>query len=238
MYPRFTSFVGALACESVVLAITLSRGNDLYGIVWTITRLIVLLFELLAVVEIFSHCADSFPGIESVGRKLFVTLFSGGLLLAVATSAIDKKWSGWGLAINIVFVVNREIHLWLAAFLLLTVVFFAYYGAPLAPNVRRHIWVMFTLLASTASAYLITARVHNIQVTNILLQVISLGCLSVWLVAFRIGEDVREPAVVSPGDRQDMRAAEALNERLLVLGKRITLRSLLGLAPKARTSGD
>jgi len=238
VYPRFTSFVGALACESVVLAFTLSRSNDLYASVWTITRTIALILEVLAVVEIFSRLSSSFPGIQSVGRKLFIGLFCGGLLLAVGTLPMDKRWSGWRLATNIISVVSRQTHLWLAAFLLLSLLFFAYYGAPVAANLRRHSWAMFTFLSASASTYLIATRVHNIRLSNIVLQTVTLCCLAVWMFAFRAGEDVRRKRVMSEREFREMGAAEALNERLMVLSERITLRSLLGLAPKARPSGD
>jgi hypothetical protein len=93
---------------------------------------------------------------------------------------------------------------------------------------------MVALLAATSSTYFVTARVHNIQVTNILLQVISLICLISWMFAFRPGENKRPAVVFSRREYVEMTAAEALNRRLVVLSERITLRSLLGLPPKGR----
>ena len=238
VYARFTLFVASLLCESLLLALVLPHGNAVYIRVWAVSRLIVLTLELLAVVEIFSRSSDNFPGIETIGRKLFLTLFGGALLLTIATLPFDRRWNGWTVAIQITFVINREVHLVLAAFLLLMLAFFAYYGAPVAANLRRHAWFMSIFLTSSAIAYMMATRAHNIHVLNIILQAISLLCLSGWLVAFRPGENVRKPRIAMASETREMDAAEALNERLMVLSERITLRSLLGLAPKARPSGD
>jgi hypothetical protein len=228
-YPRFTLFVGVLCIESIALAIIRPYGQTLYGEVWIVSRSVALVLESLAVVEIFSRWAHHFPGIDTFGRKLFAGLAIGALVAASATLPADASRAGWVFAYQITSVVNREIHLLLAVFLALMIGFFVFFGGPVAPNLRRHTWLMLWFLSATGASYFSSTVARTFWLTSILMPAASFSALVGWLAAFRRGQDVRVPAAPSPADLAEYHAAEALSQTLLRFGERITLRGLLGL---------
>jgi len=231
-YPWFTLFVAVLGAESVVLAVIRLHVDFLYGPVWIFTRGFALLLELLAVIEIFSGWSRNFPGIESFGRKLFVGLTSVALAAAASTLPADATRAGWVFAYQLTSVVNREIHLLSSVFLALMIGFFAYFGGPIAPNLRRHTWLMLWFLSATCLSYLLTTVSRQFWLADILFAAASFSALIGWLLAFRKGMDRRERKPVSAEEMEEYEAAEALSQKLVRFGRKITLRGLLGLKKK------
>jgi hypothetical protein len=228
-FPRFTLFVAALGVESALLAWINASHVTWYGKTWIVTRGIALILECVAVVEIFSSWARSFPGIESVGQKLFATFLAAGLLVTIVTLPADATRGGWILAFQVTSVVNRGAHLFLAVSLGLMLGFFARFGGPVSPNLRRHTWTMFTFLIATAATYLLVTTVHAFWLSSVALPAVSLACLSAWLAAFRTGEDTRPEVNWSDAQLAEYAAAEALSARLVEFDEKIKLRGMLGL---------
>ncbi|HKD07057.1 MAG TPA: hypothetical protein VKB79_14230 [Bryobacteraceae bacterium] len=228
-YPRFSAFILALGIESLALAVVRPHGAALYGQVWVVSRVVALTLEALAVFEIFSLWVANFRGIESFGRKLFVGLVSGGLIAVFATLPLDLHRGGWALGYQLMSVLNRVTHLFLAVCLAMMLVFFSFFGAPVALNLRRHAGVTLIFLATTATAYLQVTVAHEFVWSNLLLPAVSFLCLAGWLVAFRQGQDVRVQMVLTPAELAEYRATEVLNGKLQRWSDRITLRGMLGL---------
>jgi hypothetical protein len=228
-YPRFTAFVAVLAAESVTLAVIRPYGAAFYGHVWIVTRCLALTFEILAVIEIFSLWSRNFPGIGSFGRRLFGCILVTALLTVAATLPGDATRGGWVVAYQIVSVANRGTHLLLALFLLLMLAFFARFGAPVGPNLRRHTRSMLFFLAATSITYWVVTVGRDFRMSNLLLPAISFSCLIAWLAAFRRGGEVRVRSNVSPAEMHEYEAAEALSEKLLRFEEKITVRGLLGM---------
>jgi hypothetical protein len=228
-YPRFSAFVVVLGVESLVLALVRAQDAALYGQVWIVSRVVALTLEALAVLEIFSLWVANFRGIESFGRKLFVGLVSAGLVVVFATLPLDLHRGGWAVGYQLTSVLNRVTHLFLAVCLAMMLVFFSFFGAPVALNLRRHAWVTLVFLATTATAYLRVTVAHEFVWANLLLPAVSFLCLVGWLAAFRQGQDVRVRAVLTPEELAEYQATEALNGRMQRWSDRITLRGMLGL---------
>jgi hypothetical protein len=231
-FPWFTAFIATLAAESLVLAFVRPYSAWLYGEVWIVSRALALIFEALAVIEIFSRWSGNFPGIETLGRKLLIGLLAVAAILAAATLPADANRGGWVFVFQIVSVASREVHLLLAAFLALMIAFFARFGGPVDPNLRRHTRMMLGFEAGTGISYLATTVARAFSLTDILVSGVSLACLAGWLFAFRRGEDILPDTDVSPEELAEYEAAEALSQKLLRLRDRIKLRKLLGLKEK------
>ncbi len=233
-FPWFTAFIATLAVESLVLAFIRPYSAFLYGEVWSVTRALVLTFEVLAVIEIFSRWSRNFPGIETFGRKLFIGLLAVAGILAAATLPADATREGWVFAYQMTAVANREVHLLLATFLALMTGFFARFGGVVDPNLRRHTKLMLWFEAATGVCYLATTVERAFWLADMLVPGVSFVCLAGWLFAFRRGEDIRPDIEVSPEKMAEYEAAEALSQKLLRFRDRIKLRKLLGLKEKAR----
>jgi hypothetical protein len=232
-FPWFTAFVATLAVESLVLAIIRPYSAVLYGEVWIASRTLALVFEALAVIEIFSRWSRNFPGIETFGRKLFMGLLAVAAILAAATLPADANRGGWVFVFQMVSVASREVHLLLATFLALMIWFFARFGGPVDPNLQRHTWMMLGFEAGTGVSYLATTVARAFTLTDILVSGVSFVCLAGWVFAFRRGEDTRPDTEVSLKEMAEYEAAEALSQKLLRFRDRIKLRKLLGLKEKA-----
>ena len=224
--------MATLAGESLALALLQPYSAALYGEVWIVGRGLVPVGEALAVVEIFSRWSANFPGIETLGRKLFIGLLILAAVLAAATLPADANRKGWVLAFQIVSVANREVHLLFATFLGLMIAFFARFGGPVDPNLRRHTWMMLVFEAATGLSYLATTVARDFALTDLLVSAVVFVCLAGWLFAFRRDEDTRPDTDISPEQLAEYEAAEALSQKLLRLRDRISLRKLLGLKEK------
>jgi len=230
----FTAFIATLAAESLVLALIRPYSAALYGNVWYASRALALIFEALAVIEIFSRWSRNFPGIETFGRKLFLGLLIAAAILAAVTLPADATRGGWDFAYQMTAVANREVHLLLATFLALMIAFFARFGGFVDPNLRRHTKAMLWFEAATGVCYLATTVARAFWLTGMLVSGVSFVCLAGWLFAFRRAEDTRPDTDVSPEQMAEYEAAEALSQKLLRLRDRIRLRKLLGLKEKVR----
>jgi hypothetical protein len=226
-----------LAAESLALAFLQPYSAALYGEVWIVGRGLAPVVEALAVVEIFSRWSGNFPGIETFGRKLFIGLLIVAAVLAAATLPADANRQGWVFAYQMVSVANREVHLLLATFLGLMIAFFARFGGAVDSNLRRHTWMMLVFEAATGLSYLATTVARDFSLTDVLVSMVSFGCLAGWLFAFRRGEDTRPDKDISPEQLAEYEAAEALSQKLLRLRDRFKLRKLLGLKEKAGRPG-
>ena len=236
-FPWFTAFIATLAGESLALALLQPYSAALYGKVWFVTRGLAPLVEALAVVEIFSRWSGNFSGIETFGRKLFIGLLILAAFLAAATLPADANRQGWVFAFQMVSVANRGVHLLLATFLGLMIAFFARFGGPVDPNLRRHTRMMLAFEAATGLSYLATTVARDFALTDVLVSAVFFVCLAGWLFAFRRGEDTRPDTDISPEQLAEYEAAEALSQKLLRLRDRFKLRKLLGLKEKAGRPG-
>jgi hypothetical protein len=236
-FPWFAAFIVTLAAESLALAFLQPYSAVRYGEVWIVSRALTLMFEALAVIEIFSRWAGNFPGIETFGRKLLIGLLAVAAVLVAATLPADASRGGWNFVFQIVSVANREVHLLLATFLALLIEFFARFGGPIDPNLRRHTRMMLGFEAATGLSYLATTVARAFSLTDMLVSGVSFVCLAGWLFAFRRAEDTRPDTDVSPEEMAEYEAAEALSQKLLRLRDRIKLRKVLGLKEKVTPRG-
>jgi len=236
-FPWFTAFIASLLAESLALAFIQPYSAELYGEVWIASRALALTFEALAVIEIFSRWSGNFPGIETLGRKLLIGLLAVAAVLAAATLPADANRGGWVFAYQMVSVATREVHLLLAAFLALMIAFFARFGGPVDPNLRRHTRMMLGFEAATGLSYLATTVARAFSLTDMLVSGVSFACLAGWLFAFRRAGDTRPDREVSPEEMAEYQAAEALSQKLLRLRDRIKPWKLAGLKEKARRPG-
>ena len=233
-FPWFMAFIATLLAESLALALIQPYSAVLYGEVWIASRILALTFEALAVIEIFSRWSGNFPGIETLGRKLLTGLLAVAAVLVAATLPADASRGGWVFVYQMVSVASREVHLLLATFLTLMIAFFARFGGPVDPNLRRHTWMILGFEAATGLSYLATTVARAFSLTDVLVSGASFVCLAGWLFAFRSAEDNRPDREASPEELAEYEAAEALSERLLLLRDRIKPWKLVGLKEKVR----
>jgi hypothetical protein len=236
-FPWFTAFITTLLAESLALALIQPYSAVLYGEVWIASRTLALTFEVLAVIEIFSRWSGNFPGIETLGRKLLIGLLAAAAVLAAATLPADANRGGWVFVFQMVSVASREVHLLLATFLALMIAFFARFGGPVDPNLRRHTRMTLGFEAATGLSYLATTVARAFSLTDMLVSGVSFVCLAGWLFAFRRAEDTRPDREVSPEEMAEYEAAEALSQKLLRLRDRIKPWKLVGLKEKVRRPG-
>ena len=108
-------------------------------------------------------------------------------------------------------VANRAVQTGLAAFLILMLCFYIKFGGPVARNLRYHTWAMTAfVVANTLGYFLIASQVY--QIGNGLLQLISTGTLTFWIVAMRRSGEERP---TTPHNPDEWAEAEALNRQLM-----------------------
>jgi hypothetical protein len=217
-YPVFTLYIVTLWAESGVLY-ALSSNQRIYGKAWIVSRVLVLLLELLVVLSIFGRWTTSFPGIGAFGRGLLLVLIAVSLGLSLST--LPAVWSrgAWAAAYRVTAMTNRFSSACFAFFLLLTITFFSKFGGPVAPNLRRHSWSMAVFATANAVSYFILTT-RSFRFTNLFLALVSLLALSYWIFAFR-GSGEAQP--VTPADPVRWAVADAMNVQLLKLADSVTL---------------
>jgi hypothetical protein len=228
-YRWFTAFLAVLVAESISLALVRGYIPKSYGEVWIATRITALVFEIAACVEIFSRWSGNFEGIGIFGRRLFGVLLVGALLAVAFTLPADATRTGWVFAYQITAVTNRGVHLWLALFIALTMIFFHYFGGGVAPNLRRHTFAMLMFLTGTGLSYFSGTIAHKLALLDALLPAVALASFAVWLGAFRRNQEEKPAAEFTPEELAEYEAAEELNQRLLRFGERVTVRGVLGI---------
>ena len=220
LYRRFTAYLVGLTAESIILAAVLAHHVGLYSKVWVATRSVLILLQILAVSEIFSRWAESHRNIGTFGQRLFAILGALAMGFAIATVPVSGSAKQWDWIIYATTVANRAAQFGVGAFMILMLGFFAKFGGPVAPNLRRHAWAMSAFsLANTISYFLLTSRV--VVFGNIVLQVVPAGALIFWIYGLkRTGEeppkeeyDPRVGAEAEETNRQMLEFAETVRQQ-------------------------
>lgn len=219
-YRRFTAYMVGLTVESVALY-PLTHAPDQYARVWVCTRSVLLVFQVLTVFEIFSRWSESHRNIGKFGQRLFVFLFGLATVLSVATVPVAWSAKGWAITVYLVVVTSRAAQFGAGAFMILMLLFFAKFGGPVVPNLRRHAVSMTVFsLANTLSYFLFSSDVAKFY-ANLSLQAITAGALIFWIVGFtRSGEQVtltnydpRLGAEAEETNRQMLEFAETVRQQ-------------------------
>jgi hypothetical protein len=183
--------------------------------------------EFWTVWAIFARWTVSYPGTGEFGRKLVIFLMAVSLAVSLMTLPVAWSATGWSVAFQLTSIANRGASVCLAFFLVLSLGFFYKFGGPVAPNLRKHTWSMAAFVTANALSYFAMSS-HAFKLANFLLPTISMAALAFWILALTKAGEV-EPEVAY--DKEEYRAAEAMNRQLQKLASsvRLTSRGELGL---------
>jgi hypothetical protein len=220
VYRAFSLYIFALLVESGLL-LAIVRYPPMYRKVWVVSRLTILLLEVVVVLSIFGRWTASYPGIGAFGRRLVILLMAISIGLAASTLPVAWSVGPWSVALQLTAIVNRGINLCFAVFLLLTIGFFYKFGGPVAPNLKRHSWAMTAFVMANAVSYFVVSS-HIFWLANILLPVVSLGALMFWILRLTKSGELQP---VTAEDPEKFASAEAMNVQLQKLADSVTLSS-------------
>jgi hypothetical protein len=196
-YRRFTVYMVGLTVESGILSLV-THPAALYRRVWMVTRLVMLTLQLLTAIEIYSRWAESHRNIGKFGERLFLLLMALAIGLSLATVPVAGSSKGFTLLLYVGMVANGAIQFGTGAFMLMMLGFFAKFGGPVRPNLRRHAGAMTAFsLANTVGYFLFTRGVASFF-ASVLLQATTAAALAFWFFALKKSGEVDPHVEIDP----------------------------------------
>jgi len=196
--------------------------SHLYRDLFVVSDGLIVAFEALVVLELYSVILRNLQGIASVARRYIKITLALAIFVALLPLTIEKTPN---TLTGYLFIFERPILSSLIVFVLLICGFLVYYPVPLGRNVIVYLAgyaVYFPMIAAMAFLQNL-GYFWNRQKSNVDMGV-TLACLVFWLLALsRQGENKR--VVVGhqwkPGDEQRLLAQlEAINASLLRSGRK------------------
>ena len=220
----FFSMLAQLARDVALLP--LNPQTEIYAWVWMGTIPIILALDALVVFELYSLVLREYPGIWTAGRwamggSIALALLIAGLSLIAEFAAGAEQYP----VLMYFRIARRGVFLSLALFVILMMLFLAWYPVPLRRNVIRHAFIYSVYFLATSLALF----VRNIfgpdwtDAISTIIIAITLVCLAVWIALLdRQGEmkiDVFHPRTDKEDEQRLLAQLEAINTTLRRSGK-------------------
>jgi hypothetical protein len=209
-YAFFTALVVAdLVQTAAALFGVLPLYSGTYWWFWALSETALIAFQALAAREVCTQVRESYPGVGRVGQQITGWAFVLAVVICAATLFIDAYRANWhATAWSSALVLRRA----MATVLALTVGCVALLvrgaPAPVAPNVKRHAWMLAGYLAVVALfPFLIATRLLRAEVASPLMLGGSALFFAGWIAVFRRGQNAARklPITISV---EELRAAE------------------------------
>jgi hypothetical protein len=219
LYKTYSFFFSFLMLELVqaLIPVLVPLEGRLYRDLFVVSDGLIVAFDALVVLELYSIILGNLRGIASVARRYIKITLALAILISLLPLLIEKTPS---TLTGYLFTFERPVLSSLVVFVLLICVFLAYYPVPLGRNVMVYLtgYALYFLTTATMAFINNLGYFWNRQKSNVDMG-IAVACQALWLLALsRQGEKKR--VVVGhhwkPGDEQRLLAQlEAINASLL-----------------------
>jgi hypothetical protein len=224
LYRTYSYFFGYLVVALLQVAIgpLIPLRSRMYLYVWMASEALVISFYVLVVLETYAVILRDLPGIASVARH-YIKIALAVAALSILLVGLEKRPATMPQYFGIC---ERSLVSSLLVFVLLSVVFLAYYPVPLSRNaVTYSVGFAVYLLAKTATLF-----VNNIgyywwerQINSLLLGVSS-ACMLFWLLSLSPAGEKRTMVVGyrwgGDEEKRMLSRLKAINESLLRTAKK------------------
>jgi len=219
-YPFFFWYVTFRLLRAVVL-LPFPTNRTIYGYLFIPTELVLWVFYVLVVLELYRLVLRDFKGIATLGRWVVLGALSLSVLLSLLSLAPDLSSRQAYPILQAVFVMGRAICSSLAIFLLLITAFLVFYPVPLSRNVIVHTVVYAVYFLSLTMTYFVrnVAGPDVVLPLNIVLQAVTVLTLLAWIVLLSpAGEQVVisvRPRWAPEEEQRLVRNLDSINAALL-----------------------
>jgi hypothetical protein len=220
-YPIFFLYI-LLRIPNSIWPLYIDIRSVLYFNVWRATTVIVLIFYILMVVELYQLVLAKYRGLQTVGRWAMY----GSLVISVTISVLSllprmASMSPRNRNFNVILMAERGVDTALALFIILILAFLSRYPIELNRNVRMHA-VIFAAFFLSNNISLLMRGLFGIplaETANLIVTVISTCTVYAWLLLLSpAGEEVRSGGHGKIGWEQERRLItqlETLNAAML-----------------------
>ncbi len=189
--------------------------SDIYFKLWAFTEPVYWLFYVLLVLEVYTLVLQQYRGIQSLSRW---ALGCGlGASLGLSALSLIPMLNDPLHPSHVLFYylrVERALELSLVIFLLLVMMFLAWYPVPLSRNILVYCGVYSIYFISESTGLLIRS-ITGFQVTetlNVFLTAVSAACMVTWLVLLNVrGEKETHVMAVPHGEDEERRLIAQLS---------------------------
>lgn len=225
-YPVFFAYV-IFRVPNGIWTFFLNSKTSIYMLWWMVTGVVLWIFYVLLVLELYRLVLEKYKGIYTLGRRFLYF----GVVLSVIISAlslipkINPRTPQRSRILPYFMATERGLDFSLAIFILLLLLFLALLRVSLGRNVRIHAAVYSIYFLSNTMVFLLRT-VFGLRMADradLMLMVPSCGCLIAWMFLLSPkGESVPIPAQIRPGDEQRILVhLDALNQSLLKASKQV-----------------
>lgn len=180
-YPYFSGFIAVAIVRGSISLFPLPK--NLYAEFFMITEVLIWIFYVLILMELYSLVLARYQGIQSLGKWIFHGSVAVSLLIAMAT-LYPKLGSNGKDMLMLFFVGERGILSALALLTLLMTAFLTWFPVPLPRNVILHSIVFASYFFSKAAVLLVrNIAGHKVASgTSLTLFVIGWICMALWAI--------------------------------------------------------
>lgn len=213
VYRNFFFYIAVDLTDSVILAIVPFR-TELYGSIYMVDHGLKVILGVLVVLELFRVALAGQPALSTFGRRTAAYILAAALVLAAFGLRLDSSIvPGQSTVLHYFFSFERTMDAWLLFFLVIISLFMLWFPVRMKRNVVIYIagFVLYFFSRSAGLLLLNTLPLRYARPMGIGILCVSLGCLTIWLLALRReGEEV----TVVVGHRWNPAAVEQLTGQL------------------------
>jgi hypothetical protein len=227
LYPVFFAYF-AFRVPNSAIPFFFQRASPNYQKVWILSELIVLLFYVLLVRELYGLVLDKYKGLYTLGRWAMYIAMAVSLIISALSllPRINPSMAQPSKIMAYVLAADRGIETALAIFIVLLLLFLSRYPVKLSPNVRIHA-VIYSIFFLSNTFVVLMRSLFGLRLAaeaSIALMAVAAVCVVAWLILLSpAGAEVQIPLGNSHGAQHEHRLLsqlDALNAALLKVGQR------------------
>ena len=219
-YPIFFLYI-LFRIPNGVWPLFINNRSDRYLVFWLVTEVIVLIFYILVVAEVYQLVLEKYRGLQTVGRWAMY----GSLVISIAISVLSllprmATMSARNRNFFMVLFAERAVDTTLALFIILILAFLSRYPIELSRNVRLHALIYAAFFLSSNISLLVRGLfgIPLGDTLNLIITAFNTCTVYAWLLFLSpAGEEVRSRQA-DKGREQEQRLLkqlEAINATML-----------------------
>ena len=224
LYRRYRIFFAYLLFRVPYVACSLSLDARSAGYFWfwSTTQPLVWLLYLLVVLELYRLILERHRGLYTAGRWAVQTCMAISVIISIASllPRFTPSTPQVSKVVGVMLAIERGVDLSLALFIVLMLLFLAFYAVPLSRNVSVHAILYAVFFLSNTLVLLVRSlfgmQVHDLG--NLMLTGVSAGCTFGWLFLLTPkGEEVwaHKPLLGAEMEERILYQLDTLNSTLL-----------------------